>query len=71
MSSVLALNVTPKTVIFLFLILLFSILPTLLVSKIFLFWLDFITDLIIDRLILNLSPIETKPLVSLGKQDPP
>ena len=33
--------------------------------------LDFIPDFTIDRLILNLSAIETKPLVSFGKQDPP
>ena len=71
MSSVLALKVTPKTAIFLFLILLFIIFNTLLVNKIFRFWFDFITDLTIERLDLNFSAIETRPFVSFGKQDPP
>ena len=33
--------------------------------------LDFITYLTIDRLVLNLSPIEINPLVSFGKHEPP
>ena len=37
----------------------------------FLFSFDFITDFTIERLVLNLSPVETKPFVSFGKQDPP
>ena len=71
MSSVLALNVTPKKVIFLFLILLFKILYTLLSRKLDLFSFDFITDFITDRFILNLSAVEIIALVSFGKHDPP
>ena len=71
MSSVFALNVTPKKVIFLFVIFLFKI-KFILSSKIlFLFSFDFITDLITYKLILNLSPVETIAFVSFGKQDPP
>ena len=58
MSSVFALNVTPKKVIFLFFIFLFKI-KFILSSKIlFLFSFDLITDLITDKLILNFSPVQ-------------
>ena len=66
----LGLKVTPKKAIFfpfkdpkIFLI--FS------VCILFLFSFDFITVFTIERLVLNFSPVETKPLVSLGKHDPP
>ena len=39
--------------------------------KFFLLSLDLITDFTIDKFILNLSPVETRPFVSFGKQDPP
>ena len=70
MSSVFGLKVTPKKAIFFplsepnsFLI--------LSVCIFFLFSFDFITDFTIDRSVLNLSPVETNPLVSFGKQEPP
>ena len=71
MSSVFALKVTPKKVIFLLLTLFLRISYTLL-SKIFdLFSFDLITDFITDKLILNLSAVEIIALVSFGKQEPP
>ena len=50
-SSVLALNVTPKKQIFLFLKLLFSNLSILLVNNFDRFTLDLITDLINDKFV--------------------
>ena len=57
--------------IFLFLKLFPNILWTLFVSKFTLSWLDLITDFTIDKFVLNFSAAETRPFVSLGKQDPP
>ena len=71
MSSVFALNVTPRNVIFFLFILFFKIDLILEINKKFLCSLDLITLLITDRLVLNLSAVLTIALVSLGKQDPP
>jgi len=71
MSSVLALNVTPKKQIFLFLIFLLSISLTSLSSNLDLNEFDFITLLITDRSVLNLSAVLIIAFVSLGKQEPP
>ena len=65
------LKVTPRKVIFLFLILFDKIFLTRSVKKILRFSLDLITDLIIDKLVLNKSPVTVIALVSLGKQEPP
>ena len=66
----LALNVTPKKDIFLFLTLFFNIKLTLfcIISDLILF--DLITLFITDKLVLNLSAVETIALVSFGKHDP-
>ena len=65
------LKVTPRKTIFLFLIL-FDKIFTIFSVKIFLrFSLDLITVLIIDRLVLNKSPVIVIALVSFGKQEPP
>ena len=71
MSSVFALNVTPRNVIFFLFILLFKIDLILEINKKFLCSLDLITLLITDKLDLYLSAVLTIALVSLGKQDPP
>ena len=70
-SSVFALKVTPKKDTILFLILLFKIKLTLLDNKSDLKSLDLITLFTTDKLVLNLSAVETKALVSLGKNDAP
>ena len=67
----LALKVTPKKQIFLFLILLLSNSLTFFKSNFDLNELEFITLFITDKLILNLSAVLTIALVSFGKQDPP
>ena len=67
----LALKVTPKKHIFLFLILPFKISKTLFNNKTDLLSLDLITLLITDRFVLNLSAVLTMALVSLGKHEPP
>ena len=67
----LALKVTPKKQIFLFLILLLSISLTFFKSNFDLNEFELITLLITDKLILNLSAVLTIALVSFGKQDPP
>ena len=67
----LALNVTPKKDIFLFLTLFFNIKLTLFCNISNLISLDLITLFITDKLVLNLSAVETIALVSFGKQDPP
>jgi len=61
------LNVTPKNVTFLFFILFDSIFFTLSVKNILRFSLDLITDLIIDKSVLNKVPVKVKALVSFGK----
>ena len=66
-----ALNVTPKKDIFLFLTLFFKIKLTLFCNISDLISLDLITLFITDKLVLNLSAVETIALVSFGKQDPP
>ena len=71
MSSVLGLKVTPKKVIFLFLILLFKILYTLFAKIFFLSSFDLITVFTIERSVLKLFATSTKAFVSLGKQEPP
>ena len=71
MSSVFGLNVTPKIETFLFLILFFKILLILFRINFFLFSLDLTTDFTIDKSTFSFSPIEIRPLVSLGKQEPP
>ena len=70
-SSVFGLNVTPKNVTFLFFILFDSIFFTLSVKNILRFSLDLITDLIIDKSVLNKVPVKAKALVSFGKHEPP
>ena len=67
----LALNVTPKKQIFLFLTLSFNMLETRFNNKEDLFSLDLITLLITDMFVSNLSAVLIKALVSLGKHDPP
>ena len=67
----LALNVTPKKVIILFLIFLFKILLILSNKILDLFSFDLITDFITDKFVLNLSAVVIMAFVSLGKQDPP
>ena len=67
----LALNVTPKKDIFLFLTLFFNIKLTLFCNISDLISLDLITLFITLKLVLSLSAVETIALVSLGKQDPP
>ena len=67
----LALNVTPKKDIFLFLTLFFNIKLTLFCNISDLISLDLITLFITDKLVLNLSAVETIALVSFGKHDPP
>ena len=71
MSSVFGLNVTPKNVICLFLILFPKIVWILFVNIFFLFSFDFTTVLTIVRSVLKFLPVSIKALVSLGKQDPP
>ncbi len=71
MSSVPGLKVTPKNVIFLFLILLFIILLILFNNKLVLLSFELITDFTTERFILNILPVETSALVSFGKHDPP
>ena len=70
-SSVFALKVTPKKDTTLFLILFFKIKLTLLCNISDLSSFDLITLFITDKLILNLSAVETIALVSFGKHDPP
>ena len=65
MSSVFALNVTPKKAIFLFLIFLFKIWLTLSSKILDLLSFDLITDFITDKFVLNLSAVEMIALVSL------
>ena len=62
---------TPKKAIFLFLILFDKIFLTLSVRIILRFSLDLMTDLIIERSVLNKSPVTVTALVSFGKQEPP
>ena len=71
MSSVFALNVTPKKQIFLFLTLLLSIWLIFFKSNSDLKEFDLITLLITDKFVLNLSAVAAIALVSFGKQDPP
>ena len=47
------------------------VLSTLFAKNILRFSLDFITDLTIDKFVLNKSPVTVKAFVSFGKQDPP
>jgi hypothetical protein len=68
---VLALNVTPKKVIFLFLILFFNILAILVKRRWDRLLLELITVLIIDNGDFDFFAVSIKALVSLGKQDPP
>jgi len=68
---VFGLKVTPKKAIFLFLILFSKIFLTLSIKSVLRFSLDLITDLIIERSVLNKSPVTVIALVSLGKQEPP
>src|SRR6056300_554992 len=70
-SSVFALKVTPKNVIFLFLILFFNIRLTRLIKNLFLFSFDLITLLITDKLVLYSLAVATIAFVSFGKHDPP
>ncbi len=69
-SSVFGLNVTPKNAIVLPLTFpdIFLILSN---NNFLLRLLDLITVFTIDRSILYFFPVETNPLVSFGKQDPP
>ena len=71
MSSVFALNVTPKKQIFLFLILLFNISLTFFNNNFDLNEFELMTLFIIDKLVLNFFAVDTIALVSLGKQEPP
>ena len=65
------LKVTPRKAIFLFLILFDKIFIIFSVKSFLRFSLDLITDLIIDRSVLNKSPVTVIALVSFGKQEPP
>ena len=67
----LALKVTPKNVIFLFLILFFKILLILYKSRSDLLLFEFITDFITDRDVEDLLAVSTSALVSFGKHEPP
>ena len=71
MSSVPALKVTPKKVIFLLFKLLFNIFLILVNKYLYLFSLELIVDLTIDKLVLNFFEVEIKARVSFGKQEPP
>ena len=67
----LGLKVTPRKLIFFPLKFFPNILGTRAINRSTLFRFDFITDLTIDKLILYFSATDTKPFVSLGKQEPP
>ena len=71
MSSVFALKVTPKNVIFLFLILFFKILLILCKIRFDLLSFEFITDFITDKEVNDLLAVSTSALVSFGKHEPP
>ena len=70
-SSVPALNVTPKKVILLFFKLLFNKFLTLVIKILYLFSFDLITDLTIDKFVLNDLATKVRALVSFGKHEPP